>query len=91
MAGVHGATGGVACDGIAELAEQVFRVRRAAVDVADDVEGSGLRALVVEQRLDDQLGRVDLVGSAQHVERAGSPPWPAAQRRLRSPRWRLMT
>jgi len=73
------------------LPSRVFEFDAAAVDVADDVEGSGLRALVVEQaRSTDQLGRVDLVG-VRSTWTARKPPGQPAQRPLEVAAVGLMT
>jgi hypothetical protein len=62
----------VAVDDVAEFLEQGLEFCAAAVHVADHVEGPGFSAFVVEQRLDHDLGGLDLVGGVQHVH----PPEP---------------
>ncbi len=70
VGGVHGPAGVVAHEGVAEGGEQALQLGAAAVDVADDVEGAGEVAQVVEPALPDDLRRLHLVGAAQDVHGA---------------------
>ena len=62
----------VAGEHVAEFCKQLLEFGAAAVDVADDVEGTGLVAHVVEQGLDDDVRHVDYRRGAQHVHLAES-------------------
>ena len=74
VAGVDGAAGAVAVEGVAELAEQLLELGPAAVHVADDVERALFLAEIVEQSGPGDDGRGDLVRAAQHVDGAEALP-----------------
>ena len=67
--------------GVAQLGQQFLQFGGAAVDVADDVERPGQLALVVAQRLGDDLRFGHLGFGPQHVH----PPEPLALQRLQRP------
>ena len=81
--GADRAASGVALDRVAELGEQLLELGPAAVHVADDVERPGLVPQVAVQPGPGDRGRVDLLGSAQHVDGAeplaGQPAQAAAE------------
>ena len=78
----------VAGEHVAEFGKQLLEFGAAAVDVADDVEGTGLVAHVVEQGLDDDVRHVDFRRGAQHVHLAESLP---VQRPDRAPQVAALT
>ena len=80
---VDGAADVVAGDHVAEFGKQLLEFGAAAVDVADDVERTGLVAHVVEQRLDDDVRHVDFRRACAARAPGGSPPGaaPAIDRR----------
>ena len=65
---------------VAELAQQLVELVVAAVDVADDVERAVLGAAVGPQRRALDLGRLDLLGDAQHADAAEALALQALQR-----------
>lgn len=65
---------------VAELGEQGLQLGGTAVDVTDDVEGTGEMGEVVEPLLQDHLGGLGFLDGAQHVDLAEALALQTAQR-----------
>src|SRR5436309_12071610 len=79
MYGVNRPTGGVADDRVPEVGEELFQLGATAVDVADDVERSGLVGEVIEKLGACDRDGIDLVHAGEHVHGAEALALEAAQ------------